>query len=113
MNLYIRIIDGKPFEHPIFEDNFKEAFPHVDTNNLPPEFLKFVRVEKPILKKYEVCADESTYEIIDGICTDVWAIRQMTDEEKMAKDVVLEQMRNAPFNSDWTFDEEYGFWRKN
>ena len=44
MNLFIRIVDGQPFEHPIFEDNFKQAFPDVDLNNLPSEFLKFVRV---------------------------------------------------------------------
>ena len=111
MELFIRIIDGQPFEHPIFEDNFKEAFPDVDLNNLPSEFLKFVRVEKPILKKYEVCENESTYKIVDGICTDDWSLRLMTEEEKAAKDVLLEELRNAPFGPEWVFDEDFCFWK--
>ena len=44
MNLYIRLIDGKPFEHPIFEDNLIEAFPEIDLNNLPPNIVKFNRI---------------------------------------------------------------------
>ena len=32
MNLYIRIVDGKIFEHPITEENMLIAFPDVDLN---------------------------------------------------------------------------------
>ena len=32
MELYIRIVDGKPFEHPILGDNFRSVFPDIDTN---------------------------------------------------------------------------------
>jgi hypothetical protein len=45
MNLYIRLMDGKPFEHPIFEDNLIEAFPEIDLNNLPPNLARFNRIQ--------------------------------------------------------------------
>ena len=63
MKLYIRIKDGQTFEHPIFEDNFREAFPDVDVNNLPDEFAHFERVAPPTRGVYEVY--EGTKEWID------------------------------------------------
>jgi hypothetical protein len=119
MNLYIRIKDGQPFEHPIFEDNFRQAFPDVDTNNLPPEFARFERVERPVLGEYEVMVSEtSTYELIDGVWKDVWHKREMTAEEK---EVVNQANRQAVIKvvqdiwaarpqaenwSAWVFNEE-------
>lgn len=115
MNLYIRIKDGQPFEHPIFEDNFRQAFPDVDTNNLPPEFAKFERVERPVLGEYEVMASEtSTYELIDGVYKDVWHKRDMTAEEKEAKRQASIKVMQAVWAarpqaenwSAWVFNEE-------
>jgi hypothetical protein len=87
MNLYIQIKDGQPHEHPIFEDNLLHAIPGIDLNNLPPEFSPFVRVPEPILKTYTLF-DENyknpSYELVDGVYTDVWHIRDMTPEEKQA-----------------------------
>lgn len=86
MELYIRIKDGQPFEHPILGDNFRQAFPDVDVNNLPPEFAKFERIEKANLGVYEVLTSNlPTYEFVDGICKDVWHKRNMTAEEKNSK----------------------------
>jgi|GEM_PF-1818002 len=101
MELYIRIKDGKPFEHPILGDNFRQAFPNVDTNNLPPEFARFVRVAPPAAGVFEVYID-CVYELVDGVYTDVHNVRPMTAEEKTAK---IEQARaNLPAN--WTLNEE-------
>jgi hypothetical protein len=100
MELYIRIKDGLPFEHPIFGDNFRQAFPHIDTDNLPPEFARFVRVAAPAVGVFEVYV-ECTYELVDGVYTDVHKVRFMTDEEKATK---IEQARaNLPAN--WTQNE--------
>jgi hypothetical protein len=86
MELYIRIKDGQPFEHPIFGDNFRQAFPDIDVNNLPAEFARFERVERPVLGQYEVMLSENaTYELIDGVYKDVWHKRDMTEEEREAK----------------------------
>lgn len=81
MKLYIRICDGKPFEHPILENNFKENFLHIDVNNLPKEFACFERVSIPQDKEYEVY-QKTTYEWVGDVVTDVHHFRPMTDEEK-------------------------------
>jgi hypothetical protein len=84
MELFIRIVDGQPFEHPIMGDNFRQAFPHIDVNNLPAEFAKFERVECPYLATtFQV--DEVVYQWDNGIVKDVWLVREMTDEERAAK----------------------------
>lgn len=110
MELYIQIRNGQPFEHPILGDNFRQAFPDIDVNNLPPEFAKFERVERPILGLYQVMIqDEPTYEFVDGIWKDVWHVRDMTAEEIAAKQQVAKDAWSALPNRDnftaWTFDE--------
>jgi hypothetical protein len=110
MELYIRIKDGQPFEHPIFGDNFRQAFPEVDVNNLPPEFARFERIASPILDVYEVMVSyEPTYELIDGVYKDVWHKRDMTAEEKTAKQqevIATFRSRDQAENwSAWTLDE--------
>ena len=101
MELYIQIKDGVPFEHPIFGDNFRQAFPDIDTENLPPEFARFVRVAAPTIGLFEVCA-ECVYELVDGVYTDVHHVRAMTAEEKAAK---IAEAR-ASLRPNWTLNEE-------
>jgi len=91
MELFIQIRDGQPFEHPIFGDNFREAFPHINTDDLPSEFAKFERIEAPLIGAYEV-VEGPTYQWVDGVVKDVWAVRAMTEEEKTAKVNYLSQM---------------------
>lgn len=47
MELFIQLRDGVPVEHPIFGDNFRDAFPDIDTKNLPPQFARFERLLPP------------------------------------------------------------------
>jgi hypothetical protein len=84
MELFIRIQNGQPFEHPILGDNFRLAFPDVDTNNLPAEFARFVRVAAPVLGVYEKNQTVS-YQLVNGAYTDVFTCEQMTAEEIAAK----------------------------
>lgn len=94
MELFIRIVDGKPFEHPIFGDNFREAFPDVDVKNLPPEFARFERVEQPnTCGTFEV--EEVSYQWVDGVVKDVWAARSMTAEDETQKRNELTDKANA------------------
>lgn len=85
MELFIRIKDGQPFEHPILWDNFCQAFPNIDVNNLPPEFARFERVEPPALGEFEVYVGV-TYEKFGDIYKDVHHVRDMTPEEKAIKE---------------------------
>jgi hypothetical protein len=105
MNLYIRIKDGQPFEHPIFEDNFCQAFPDIDLNNLPTEFAKFVRVSPPTLGVYEKNQTVS-YQLIDGVYTDVFSCEQMTAQEITEKQQNLRDIwaANNGFAS-WVLNE--------
>ncbi len=93
LELYIQIRDGQPHEHPIFADNFREAFPDVDTENLPDTFAKFIRVDAPATGTYEVY-EGVTYQWVDGVVKDVHSVRAMTDEERAAKTEELEAAAN-------------------
>lgn len=104
MELFIQIRNGQPFEHPIFGDNFRQAFPNIDTNNLPESFAKFVRIETPVAGVYEAY-EGVTYEWQDGVVTDVHHVRAMTADEKKAKqDAVKADWAESGFAS-WVFDE--------
>ena len=85
MELYIQIRDGKPFQHPILGDNFRENFPHIDINTMPNEFARFERVVIPTDREYEVYQG-TTYEWVGDVVTDVHNFRPMTDEEKAVVD---------------------------
>jgi VIT1/CCC1 family predicted Fe2+/Mn2+ transporter len=93
IELYIQIRDGQPFEHPIFADNFRQAFPDVDTENLPDTFAKFIRVDAPVPDTYEVY-EGVTYQWVDGVVKDVHSVREMTDEERAVKTQELEATAN-------------------
>lgn len=105
MELFIRIKDGQPFEHPILGDNFREAFPHIDVNNLPVEFARFVRVDAPALGPYEKNQTVS-YKLVNGIYKDVFTCEQMTAQEISVKQQAIkdEWSDNNGFAS-WVFNE--------
>ena len=109
MELYIQIRNGQPFEHPILGDNFRQAFPNIDVNNLPPEFAKFERVEHPVLGVYQAMVqDEPTYALIGSVYKDVWHVRELTAEEIAAKQQTAKDAWAALPNKDnftaWAFD---------
>lgn len=81
MNLFIRIENGQPVNHPAFEDNLMHAF-----GEIPANWESFTRVERPVATTYQVFdAIDSTYEKVNGVWTDVWSLRDMTAEEIAAK----------------------------
>lgn len=84
MELFIRIKDGQPFEHPIDKENFLQAFSGVDVENLPPDFAKFQRVPIPKLGPYQVYGG-MTYEWDNGIVKDFHHISEASEEVKAEK----------------------------
>lgn len=107
MELFIQIKNGLPFEHPIFGDNFKEVFPDIDTNNLPPEFAKFTRHEQPVIGAYEVYQGV-TYEADEsgGFC-DVHHVRNMTESERTEKQTqIMQAWAQADGFPSWQFDAD-------
>ena len=101
MDLYIQIRDGQPHEHPIMGDNFRQAFPTIDTGNLPPEFANFERIPAPEIGPFDVL-EGPVYEWDNGIVKDVWTISPMTDEAKAAK--IAEYQAATP--EGWTLNTE-------
>jgi hypothetical protein len=103
--MFIAVKNGQPFEHPIVEENFRNAFPSLDPDNLPPEFAIFERVAKPQVV-YEV-VEGSSYGWVGGVVKDVWRVRAMTAEEKANKIAV--EKASQPFSS-WLFNEDFCRW---
>lgn len=105
MELYIKILNNRPVDHPITKENMESAFPEVDLNNLPVNWAKFVRVERPKVGPYEVT--ECVYEWDGDVIKDTWYIYPMSPEEKAAKQERVKQswVEDGGF-SNWVFDEE-------
>lgn len=108
MKCYIKIVNGEPYEHPIVEMNFKQAFPDIDVNNLPPEYCPFIRVEPPSLTAYQK-NQKVSYGLVEGTAgtyTDIWTCEEMTDEEIAAKQKLRKDAWAVYPNWDsWTFNE--------
>lgn len=108
MNMFIKVKDGKAVDHPIVFENFLQAYPHIDVNNLPPEFARFERIEPPRPGIYEVY-EGVTYERVGDVFKDVHHIRPMTDEEKTVKQDEVKSWWNANLASkypSWIFNED-------
>tara|TARA_R110000822_G_scaffold196718_1_gene334657 strand:+ start:310 stop:714 length:405 start_codon:yes stop_codon:yes gene_type:complete len=106
MRLFIQIRDGAPFEHPIQEDNFKFAFPQIDMNNLPEEFMDFERVDQKT-ELYEVFTEMPYFIDTDNVVRN-GTKRDMTAEEKAAKIQELKDHWEIIGFPSWVFDETTG-----
>lgn len=105
MELYIRVENGQTVKNPAFGDNLRQAF-----GEIPAGWEPFVRVERPIPGVYEVLdSQEPTYQKVDGVWKDVWALRAMTAEEIAAKQQAVKDAwaaREYASNwSAWVFNE--------
>jgi hypothetical protein len=105
MNLYIETQDGQPINHPAFESNLMQAF-----GSIPSQWEPFNRIERPVPGVYEVLeSDMPTYQKVNGVWADVWFVRDMTAEEKTAKQqAVITAFNGRPQAenwSAWTLDE--------
>lgn len=111
MELFIRVDENNNFiEHPIVKENLLQVFPDIDLENLPSWLTTFERIEVPILGPYQVF-EGTTYTWINPVtkdgAKDVHHIRQMTDEEKIAKqERVKEEWAASDAFPSWIFDEE-------
>jgi hypothetical protein len=111
MNLYIQIKDNQTINHPIFEDNFIQAFPDIDINNLPPEFAKFRRIpmeecgltndgplKKLVITNYRLANDgfwEDVWEIVDKETHEIHEYNNFKEERKLYTAISkLENLKN-------------------
>jgi hypothetical protein len=105
MNLYIETENNAPKNHPALEDNLLQAF-----GSIPPHWEPFIRIPRPDLKVYEILVEANpTYQKINGVWIDVWAIRNMTTQEKTAKQQAVRDIFSARAQAEnwsaWVLDE--------
>jgi len=105
MNLYIETENGVIKNHPAFEDNLIQAF-----GSVPEHWKPFTRVERPTPGIYQVLeSDTAVYTKVNDVWTDVWSLREMTAEEKTAKQqaviTAFNERKYASNWSAWTLDE--------
>lgn len=105
MNLFIQVENDQTLNHPAIEENLIEVFGAV-----PPNWEPFIRVECPSPGIYKILESETpTYEKVNGVWTDVWQLRPMTQEEIAAKQQSVRDewaaRRQAENWSAWTLDE--------
>ena len=105
MNLYIETKNGVPKNHPAFEGNLIQAF-----GLIPEQWEPFTRIERPTPSVYQTMdSNEPVYAKVDGVWTDVWTVRELTAEEKTAKQqavITAFNTRDQASNwSAWTLDE--------
>jgi hypothetical protein len=98
MELFIKIVDGQPFEHPILGENFRQIFPDIDAENLPSNFARFERVVQPMPTDFQV-VEGPVYQWVDGIVKDVWILRDMTEFERNEKIALLTTFANSSIQS--------------
>jgi len=81
MKLYIETENGITKNHPALESNLIEAF-----GAIPEQWEIFIRVQAPIIEVYQKFESLSpVYSKVNGVWTDVWLIRSMTEQEKTEK----------------------------
>lgn len=106
MELFIQVENGQTVNHPALKDNLIQAFQRVPENWEP-----FERVLRPEIGPYQILESETpTYQKIDGVWKDVWAVRDMTDAEKAAKQQeVKDRWNSVPregYAATFVFDEQ-------
>lgn len=107
LELYIKIQNGLPVDHPQLKDNVLDAYELSDTDlDGHPDWLPFIRTEQPKAGIYEAVG--GPLYIRDGnIVNEQWIVRPMTDEEKVIKQNQRKfdwKNNGGPVN--WIFDEE-------
>jgi hypothetical protein len=99
MNLYIETENGVTKNHPAFEDNLLQAF-----GSIPAHWEPFTRVERPTLTAYQLLENqESVYTLVNGTWMDTWSVRDMTTEEKIAKQqATITAFNEQEYASNWS-----------
>jgi hypothetical protein len=92
-DLYIKVENGLPVNHPAFKINLIDAFTAV-----PDDWEPFIRVPNPALTDNSITLThpEPVYRKIDGVWRDVWYTRPKTEEELAAeKEKQIQDIRDA------------------
>ena len=113
---FIQIKDGQPFEHRIYEDNFRVAFPEINVDSLPltgnvtvadgRTFTNFILTQPPSGHPYIKNID-CNYVWSEGSIITEWPIEYFSPEEKLERQNIIKEAfaNNVGFTS-WLWNEE-------
>jgi len=106
MNLYIKYINGQIVDHPMLEDNLKQADPDFNPINLPDTLKVFERINGPLPGPYAYI--QSSYQLFeDGVVRDVYTEVPFSAEEKAN---LIEYTMAQAHPKGWTFNETICAW---
>lgn len=103
MKLYIQIVDNRPVNHPILEENLLMIFSEIELYT-GQDYVPFIRVENPVLGPYDKNVHHS-YELIEGIAKDVWTVDRMNEHEILEKQNQTKTAWQQNGHPSWTFNE--------
>jgi len=114
MTMFIKLKDGKPTDHPLIEQNFKELFPNIQyPAYYTPEFVEALGFglwdfsNKPQLGRYQKAVEVAPVKNASGIWRQTFEIVEMSEEEqaetdKLKADEVRHRRSFKLAQSDWT-----------
>ena len=79
--LYIRVQNGKPVDHPVTGWNLRMIYPDASEDNIPKGFERFTRIPPPTLELYQVL-EGVVYEKSNYGWHDRYIVRDMNEDEK-------------------------------
>ena len=106
MELFIRIENGEPVDHPSFKENINAAFPDIDPYNKESGFARFERVPEPEVRPYEYIAGHK-YGWVGRVVKDIWEIKEYPEEEKQQ---IIERVKMLKPAASWVFNEKQCRW---
>jgi len=92
-DLYIKVENGLPVNHPALKVNLIDAF-----GAIPDDWEPFIRVPNPVPTDNSIVLEhpEPVYRKVDGVWQDAWYTRPKTEEE-----IAEKENRLAAFRSLW------------
>tara|TARA_B100000900_G_scaffold286568_1_gene245687 strand:- start:4111 stop:4527 length:417 start_codon:yes stop_codon:yes gene_type:complete len=108
MRYFIKIEENQAVGFPMQQDNFEQAFPNEDLDNLSSSFAEVIKADVPARSVYQIL-DDPTYTMnADGKMVETFTLSDVSDERKIelqneAKAAWVEDEDNF---ASWVFNEE-------
>jgi len=111
MKLFMRVLQGRPIDHPQSEYGMKILFPPTEypeydyINSIPPGYYPLEILEQPHINCFEKLT--LTYEFLGDKVRDVWSVHQMNEKERAERLEELESIKPYP---SWILNEITSDW---
>lgn len=99
---FIKVKDGKAVDYPIQEDNFRQAFPNIDVENLPDTFALVQNVPIPKMKVYQKYI-KTNFEVVGKQVKETHEIKDFTNTEKKALQNKVKNSMEKSVPKDYVF----------